>query len=258
MTGAPEGDPRLLAVRLDLTDADSVKAAGEAIQDAVGAPHAVVHNAGVSALGFAEETPAEAWKQVFGTNVFGPVALTNELLPSMRAAGRGRIVTVSSQGGMWGMPSTAAYSAAKSAADRWAEALAGEIAPFGLGVTVLIAGVFDTDIIKDRAPDYPDYRDWDGDFALQHKPLDDRGHQVLRIAKAPDVFARALAKSLDRDRAPFVRRGVGFDAKMIMVGNRILPARGLYQMVRLAMGQPRRGALKGRAKNPSRPTRQSN
>jgi NAD(P)-dependent dehydrogenase (short-subunit alcohol dehydrogenase family) len=248
VTGASTDDPRLLAVRLDLTDADSIKAAAEAIHDAVGVPDAVVHNAGVSAVGFAEETPAEAWKQVFGTNVFGPVALTNELLPSMRAAGRGRIVMVSSQGGMWGMPSTAAYSAAKSAADRWAEALAGEISPFGLGVTVLVAGVFDTDIINDRAPDYPDYRDWDGDFALQHKPLDDRGHQALRLAKDPDVFARALAKSLDRDRAPFVRRGVGFDAKAVMVANRLMPSRGLFQMVRLAMGQPRQGTLKGTAR----------
>jgi NAD(P)-dependent dehydrogenase (short-subunit alcohol dehydrogenase family) len=253
VTGAPEGDSRLLAVRLDLVDEDSIKAAGEAIRDAVGAPHAVVHNAGVSALGFAEETPAEAWKQVFGTNVFGPVALTNELLPAMRAAGRGRILTVSSQGGMWGMPSAAAYSAAKAASDRWAEALAGEIAPFGLGVTVLVAGVFDTDIINDRAPDYPDYRDWDGDFALQHKPLDDRGHKALRIAKDPDVFARAVVKALDGDRAPFARHGVGFEAKMIMVCSRILPGRGLHQIVRLVLGQPRRGALAGKVKSAPNP-----
>jgi hypothetical protein len=126
--------------------------------------------------------------------------------------------------------------------------LAGEISPFGLGVTVLVAGVFDTDIINDRAPGYPDYRDWDGDFALQHKPLDDRGHQALRIAKAPDVFARALAKSLDRDKAPFVRRGVGFDAKLVMFANRMMPSRGLYQMVRLAMGQPRQGTMRSGAR----------
>ena len=239
-------DPRLTAVQLDLTDSDSVKAAGEAILNTVGPPHAVVHNAGVSALGFVEETPAAAWEQVFATNLFGPVALTNSLLPAMRAAGHGRFIVVASQGGMWGMPSASAYSAAKSAMERWAESLAGEVAPFGLGVSVLVAGMFDTDIINDRAPHYPDYRDWDGDYARQHKPLDDRGHRALRFARKPEVFARALTKSLDRDRGPFVRRGVGMDARMVMFGERILPKKVLYQTVRLFLGQPGFGALRER------------
>ena len=81
--------------------------------------------------------------------MFGPVALTNALLPVMRDAGRGRIVVVSSAGGVRGMPATAPYSAAKGAAERWAESLAAEIAPFGLGVTVLVTGTYDTDIITD-------------------------------------------------------------------------------------------------------------
>ena len=89
------------------------------------------------------------WEQMFATNIFGPVALTKALLPSMRAAGRGRIVVVSSEGGVRGMPSTAPYSAAKGALERWAESLAGEVAPFGIGVTILVTGTFDTDIITD-------------------------------------------------------------------------------------------------------------
>jgi NAD(P)-dependent dehydrogenase (short-subunit alcohol dehydrogenase family) len=243
-TGAPADDPRLSAVRLDLTDAESIKQCACEIEKTIGAPHAIVHNAGVAAVGFVEETPTDAWEHIFSTNLFGPVALTKALLPGMRAAGRGRVVMVSSQSGIWGMPSTSAYSAVKAGVERWAEALAGEISPFGLGVTVLVAGAFDTDIINDRAPDYPDYRDWEGTYALQHPPLDKRGHLALRIAKAPAVFAQALAKSLDRDRAPFVRRGVGPDARMVMLSGRILPARVLYQMVRLVMGQPRHGSLK--------------
>ena len=61
---------------------------------------------------------------MFATNVFGPVSLTKALLPSMRAAGRGRIVLISSEGAMRGMPAIGAYSAAKGALERWAEALA--------------------------------------------------------------------------------------------------------------------------------------
>jgi NAD(P)-dependent dehydrogenase (short-subunit alcohol dehydrogenase family) len=242
-TGAAPDDPRLIGVQLDLTDPESLKHAGDAVVDAVGAPHAVVHNAGVNALGFVEETPDDAWAQVFSTNLFGPVGLTRALLPSMRAAGRGRLVVVASQAGIWGMPSAAVYSAAKAGLERFAESLAAEIAPFGLGVTVLVAGMFDTDIIDDRAPGYPDYRDWDGVYAKQHGPLDVRGHRALKLARNPDAFAKVLAKSLDRDKAPFVRRGAGLDARMMMLTDRLLPSRALYQVGRLVLGQPRQGAL---------------
>ena len=86
---------------------------------------------------------------MFATHVMGPVALTKALLPAMRAAGRGRIVLVSSAGGVRGQPGTAPYSAAKGALERWGESMAGEIAPFGLGVTILVTGMYDTDIITD-------------------------------------------------------------------------------------------------------------
>src|SRR5262245_60601718 len=137
-TGAAAGDPRLVGVRLDLDDFGSITAAAKAIEDTVGAPDALVHNAGIAGVGCAEEMPFEVWEQLFGTNLFGPVRLTNALLPAMRSAGRGRIVVVSSQGGIRGMPAISAYSAAKGALERWAEALAEEVAPFGVGVTILV------------------------------------------------------------------------------------------------------------------------
>ena len=98
-TGAAPDDPRLIGVKLDLTDLASIPATASAIEAAVGAPDVLVHNAGLAAAGSAEDTPLEAWQQLFATNVFGPVALTQALLPGMRAKGRGRIVAVSSVGG---------------------------------------------------------------------------------------------------------------------------------------------------------------
>src|SRR4030095_17006660 len=114
-TGAGADDPRLLGVRLDLDDPASIGAAAKVIEEAVGAPDVLVHNAGIAAAGCVEHTPAHVLEEIFSTNLFGPVALTNALLPSMRAAGRGRIVVVSSQGGVRGMPAVAAYSASKGA-----------------------------------------------------------------------------------------------------------------------------------------------
>ncbi len=180
-TGAADGDPRLIGVALDLTDSASVEAAAKSIEEAVGAPYALVHNAGISAAGMAEETPMSLWERMFATTVFGPVALTNALLPVMRDAGRGRIVVVSSAGGVRGMPATAPYSAAKGASERWAEALAGEIAPFGLGVTVLVTGTYDTEIITDAGT--TDSRDFDGPYRRHHATMDKRGRLAMKLRR---------------------------------------------------------------------------
>ncbi|MDT5066099.1 MAG: hypothetical protein QOK02_2254 [Mycobacterium sp.] len=241
-TGAADGDPRLIGVTLDLTDGASVAAAAKSIEEAVGAPYALVHNAGISAAGMAEETPTTLWERMFETTIFGPVALTNALLPAMRDAGRGRIVVVSSAGGVRGMPATAAYSAAKGASERWAESLAGEIAPFGLGVTVLVTGTYDTDIITDAGT--VDNRDFDGPYRRHHATMDKRGRLAMRYgAKSPDRFALGLAKALDSTK-PFARRPIGIDARMLLTMNRVLPTAGLHQVIRVMMGLPRHGAIK--------------
>jgi NAD(P)-dependent dehydrogenase (short-subunit alcohol dehydrogenase family) len=244
-TGATDDDPRLIGVQLDLTDSASVTAAAKMIAEAVGAPYALVHNAGISAAGMAEETPIGLWEKMFQTTIFGPVMLTNALLPAMREAGRGRIVMVSSVGGVRGMPATAPYSAAKGALERWAESLAGEVAPFGLGITILVTGTYDTDIITDAGT--TDCRDFDGPYARQHAKMDKRGRLAMKyVARSPERFAIGLAKALE-GTAPFARRPVGTDARMLLTINRVLPPAGLHQMTRLMMGLPRFGALRGGA-----------
>jgi NAD(P)-dependent dehydrogenase (short-subunit alcohol dehydrogenase family) len=240
-TGAEVDDSRLIAIPLDLTDSASVTAAGKAIEEAVGAPHALVHNAGISAAGTLEETPMDLWERMFATAVFGPVLLTKALLPSMRTAGRGRIIVISSQGGVRGMPEIAAYSAAKGAVERWAESLAAEVAPFGLGVTILVTGTFDTDIITDAGTS--DHRDFSGPYATHHIKIDRRGRAAMRLARPSEQFARGLAKALE-DRAPFARHAVGIDARMLLVANRLLSSKALHRVTRLAMGLPRPGALR--------------
>ncbi len=241
-TGAGDADERLIGVPLDLLDPASIAAAAKAIDEMVGAPYALVHNAGISAAGMVEEADMVLWQNMFSTHVLGPVALTKALLPGMRAAGQGRIVVVSSAGGVRGQPGIAAYSAAKGALERWAESMAGEIAPFGLGVTVLVAGTYDTDIITDAGT--TDERDFDGPYARMHRTIDKRGRfAVGRLARPPEQFAAGLMRALD-DRAPFRRRGVGLDASMLLASNRFLPAAGMHQVSRLVMGIPRQGAMR--------------
>lgn len=243
-TGAATDDDRLIGVQLDLLDAASIAAAAKAIEEAVGAPYGLVHNAGISAAGMVEETDMALWQDMFGTSVLGPVALTQALLPSMRAAGEGRIVLVSSAAGVRGQPATAPYSAAKGALERWGEAMACEIAPFGLGVTVLVAGTYDTEIITDAGT--TDNRDFGGPYARLHNTMNTRGRLAMRLARPPERFTDGLLKALD-DRVPFRRRGVGPDASMLLAANRILPASGMHHMSRLVLGIPRQGSMRGGA-----------
>ncbi|MGE2835677.1 SDR family oxidoreductase [Mycobacterium sp. SMC-4] len=241
-TGATAGDKRLVGVRLDLTDAESIATAAADIERAVGAPYGVVHNAGISAAGMVEESPVSLWERMFATNVFGPVGLTKALLPSMRAAGRGRIVLVSSQGGVRGMPATAPYSAVKGALERWGESMAGEIASFGIGVSVLVTGTYDTDIITDAGT--TDCRVLDGPYARHHQTMDRRGRAAMRYAaRSPEAFAEGLEKAL-QSKKPFDRRAVGPDARMLMIASRLLPPSALHHAVRLMMGIPGFGALR--------------
>src|SRR5246500_2582353 len=240
-TGAGDDDERLIGVQLDLLDAASISAAAKAIEEAVGAPYALVHNAGISGAGMVEETDTALWEKMFATSVLGPVALTQALLPSMRAAGEGRIVLVSSAAGVRGQPATAPYAAAKGALERWGESMACEIAPFGLGVTTLVTGTYDTDIITDAGT--IDDRDFDGPYARLHNTMNSRGRFAMKLARPPERFTDGVLKALD-DRGAFRRRGVGPDASMLLVSNRILPASGMHHVSRIVLGIPKQGSMR--------------
>ncbi len=145
-----------------------------------------------------EETSPDLWERMFATNIFGPVALTKALLPTMRRAGRGRIVLISSAAGVRGMPATAPYSAVKGALERWGESMAGEVAPFGIGVTILVTGTYDTEIITDAGT--TDDRDpgrtlcspspHDGQARAGHDET--RGQITREVRRRPGGSARQL------------------------------------------------------------------
>ena len=119
--------------------------------------------------------------------------------------------------------------------------MAAEIAPFGLGVTVLVTGTYDTDIITDAGT--TDDRDFSGPYARLHQTMNTRGRFAMSFARSPEKFTDGLVKALD-DRGAFRRRGVGPDASMLLASNRILPSSGMHHMSRIMMGIPRYGAMR--------------
>ncbi len=239
-TGARDGDARLDVVRLDLADDESIEHAATAIGSRVDAPDGIVHNAGITTVGSVEDVPAATWDELFRTNLFGPVRLTQALLPAMRRAGRGRVVAVSSQGAIRGMPSISAYGASKAALERWAQSLAAEVAPFGIGVSVLVAGTFRTDILEPTET----FRDPDGPYAELYDNLERVGGRMLRFAAAPERFAPAVERALN-ERASFTRRGVGPDARLMLGASRVLPERTLARLIAMALGLPKAHSERG-------------
>jgi NAD(P)-dependent dehydrogenase (short-subunit alcohol dehydrogenase family) len=225
---------RLIGVRLDLEDADSIRSAIAHIIDTVGAPDGVVHNAGLAGAGAVEEMPIEVVKQIFATNLFGPISLTKGLLPGMREAGRGRIVVVSSHVAVSGMAAVSAYAASKSALERWAESLSMEVTPFGLGVSVLVTGTFKTDILELTNS----YKDEAGPYAALHAPLEAMGEKMLRIARKPDRFPPMVERAL-QDTKPFTRHAAGPDAVAMVYGGRYVPTRWVHGITARVLRLPR-------------------
>ena len=104
----------------------------------------LVNNAGVGFVGAVEETSMEEVRAVFEANFFGTLNLTNHILPSMRREGKGHIVQISSHGGVKAFAGFGIYNASKFALEGFSEALAQEVGPLGIGVTIVEPGPFRT------------------------------------------------------------------------------------------------------------------
>lgn len=142
--------PDILRVRLDLTDAEHIRAAARAALDAFGRVDVLVNNAGYGLMGHFEELSEAAVRRQMETNVFGPMNLTRELLPAMRARGSGWIVNVSSTSGVKAVEGGSVYSASKFAVEGWTEGLAIELAPFGIRCMILEPGGMRTDFFNPK------------------------------------------------------------------------------------------------------------
>jgi NAD(P)-dependent dehydrogenase (short-subunit alcohol dehydrogenase family) len=143
LAGAHAG--RALALPLDVNDAAARKAAVEHAQRAFGAIDVLVNNAGYGYLAAIEEGDEEAFRAMFETNLFGLIGMIQDVLPGMRARKQGHIVNISSIGGLCGFPGSGFYAGTKFAVEGVSEALAAEVNPLGIGVTIVEPGPFRTD-----------------------------------------------------------------------------------------------------------------
>lgn len=147
-----------LPLRLDVTDRAGDFAAVERAAGHFGRLDVVVNNAGFAQFGMVEELAEREIRAELETNFFGALWVTQAALPILRAQGSGHIIQVSSLWGIAASPSVGAYNASKWALEGLSEALAAEVADFGIRVTVLEPGTYDTGFTLSRfATENPAY-----------------------------------------------------------------------------------------------------
>jgi NAD(P)-dependent dehydrogenase (short-subunit alcohol dehydrogenase family) len=131
---------------LDVTeDPRRLVSAIEEIESTIGPIYALINNAGYGHEGTLEESSMEELRQQFDVNVFGAVAMIKAVLPGMRARREGRILNVTSMGGLMTMPGLSYYHGSKFALEGISSSLAKEVKPLGIFVTAVEPGMFRTD-----------------------------------------------------------------------------------------------------------------
>jgi NAD(P)-dependent dehydrogenase (short-subunit alcohol dehydrogenase family) len=143
----PDAGDALLAVDLDVTDTAQVDRAVQAAVDAFDRIDVVVNNAGRGLLGAVEEASDAAVRAVYEVNVFGTLSVQRAVLPVLRRQRSGHIINLSSVGGLLGGAGWGIYNSTKFALEGFSEALAQEVGPLGISVTIVEPGYFRTDFL---------------------------------------------------------------------------------------------------------------
>jgi len=136
---------RALALGLDVTDAEQIRAAVQGADERFGRIDVLVNNAGYGYQSSVEEGDEAEIRAQFDANVFGLFAMTRAVLHGMRARRKGHIINVTSVAGLVGFPGSGYYAASKHAVEGFSDALAAEAGPLGIHVTCVEPGPFRTD-----------------------------------------------------------------------------------------------------------------
>lgn len=145
---------RLLPLTLDVTDPSKAEKAVAAAVKHFGRIDVLVNNAGYGLCGALEECSPEETLAQYQTNVFGLIHVTRAVLPVLRSQRAGHIVNISSAGGFHADAGVSAYCGTKFAVEGLSEALAKEVAPLGIRVTIVEPGYFRTEILSPEALKY--------------------------------------------------------------------------------------------------------
>jgi NAD(P)-dependent dehydrogenase (short-subunit alcohol dehydrogenase family) len=228
---AAEASGRLRTVRLDVTDANGIRAAVDAVG---GRLDALVNNAGVVVGGIVEALDLEDLRHQFEVNVVGQVAVTQALLPALRAAG-GRVVFMSSVSGRVSAPVMTPYTASKFAIEAIADGLRVEVRPWGIRVILVEPGSIDTDLWRGAEAQFDagvatmsdEHRRLYGDLLAGARKI---VRVTARRAGPVDKVAATVVEAVTAER-PRTRYVVGAEARAQILLRTALPDRAYDALV---------------------------
>jgi NAD(P)-dependent dehydrogenase (short-subunit alcohol dehydrogenase family) len=208
----------VLPLALDVTDHDAAFAAVQRAHEHFGRLDVVVNNAGYGLFGTIEEVSEQQARAQIETNLFGALWVTQAALPFMREQGAGHIIQVSSIGGVNAFPTLGLYHASKWGLEGFTQALAAEVAEFGIKVTIIEPTGYPTDWRGPSAVQAEQNSAYDGvrerraqaTTAMRANPADPQatGPAILELVDAPEPPLRTFfgAGTLDMIRAEYEGR----------------------------------------------------
>jgi NAD(P)-dependent dehydrogenase (short-subunit alcohol dehydrogenase family) len=247
---ADASDGGVTPITLDITKPRTISAARAKLAKATGSEGlaALVNNAGVAVAGPLETLPLADFRDQIEVNMTGHLAVTQAMLPMLRAA-RGRIVNITSIGGLVAYPFSGPYHASKWGLEALSDALRAELAPWDIDVIVIEPGSIATDI-WDRGINRADAarkklgketEELYGDaMDAMTRTMRETGESGIPAEKPARVIAKALTA-----RRPKTRYIVGADAKVAIKGKRLLSDRAFDKLVVKRTGIPGRGSATG-------------
>ncbi len=218
-----DASERMVPVILDVTDEQTIRAAWKIVNAAVSASGlaGLLNNAGIPYGGPVEYLSVEKVRQEFEVNYFGVIAVTQAFLPLLRQ-GRGRIVNMSSVGGMLCPPFLSPYSSTKFALEALSDALRMELRPWHIDVSVIEPGAIETpiwskggDVLHDLIDDAPaeGLELYGGAMAGMESLVEPHGASTEQVARA---VAHALSSAHPRTRYP-----IGFEGALVRFVSRL-------------------------------------
>ncbi|MER8047561.1 SDR family NAD(P)-dependent oxidoreductase [Streptomyces sp. NPDC094032] len=194
--------PLVQVERLDVTDPASVAECLDAVVAQHGRLDAVVNNAGSGVVGTVEQDGMAPVRAAMEVNYFGVVEVTRAALPHLRAS-KGRVITVTSVGGVVGQPFNEAYCAAKFAVEGFMESLAPVAATVGVHVSVVEPGAVASEFVASQRIDIPALLSAAGPYAPALRAYVERTQKSFAVAQSPAEAAAPIVAALDAEQPPF-------------------------------------------------------
>jgi NAD(P)-dependent dehydrogenase (short-subunit alcohol dehydrogenase family) len=216
-------------VQLDVTDYQSVNNAIQTIVSETGRIDVLVNNAGYGLIGAFEDLSIDEIKNLYETNLFGLIRVTQAVLPIMRRQKSGTIVNVSSGAGLFGYPGGSAYVSTKFAVEGLTESISYELEPFGIKVVLIEPGFIKTNfvnamVIAKKA------QDSDSPYSQMMQRVQANSSEMAKNASPVDVVSKAILEAV-KSKSPNLRYLAGKDVETWAAGKKTMSDADFHNMI---------------------------